>query len=340
MSTTTTTTAAAPKIATSLAAACDNTQLPGDDSKNKMGGSIENVEAYILANAPLKYSNNNNNASSSPADTNEENAKQLDKMIQMLVYRDGEGRTALHWSIALKNFDLARSLLEVAAKVNSEMKKSNNDNKGSENNNNDNNSLLFIAPWCLPPDGNSTTVLATACAVSAPLELISDLIFQATGMQSSVSSPQQSNQNQQQSKAMMTSTSSSSSQQQHPFISTPDAQGNTALHLAASRGNIKLVSYLVNNFSADPREQNKKGQTTLHRIVARGDTSSVEELLILMRRKYPMEVKKFVNCVDKNGDTALHYASMEENREIGEFLLRNGADRNIKNKNGKEFWQL
>jgi serine/threonine-protein phosphatase 6 regulatory ankyrin repeat subunit A/serine/threonine-protein phosphatase 6 regulatory ankyrin repeat subunit B len=91
---------------------------------------------------------------------------------------------------------------------------------------------------------------------------------------------------------------------------------------------------------ADPRVQNVRGQTALHRAVTKGEMALCETLISAVRKYFPTEVKKFVNSADKNGDTALHYASLEENREIGEFLLRNGATRELRNKGGKEFWQL
>lgn len=363
-----TNTTSSTKIPSSLAAACDNVERPNEP---KMG-TIEYVKAFILANAPLKFKASAAISSSltRPGERNEDAAEErttssssasneqqqeerkeqdtdafkeaaeLEKLIQMLIFRDGEGRTALHWAIALKNFDLARSLLQIAGQVQQQLLQYQSQQQQQNEQGNDDKNAFLIAPWSLPPDSNSTTVLASACAVSAPIELIAELIHLATGIKGvvaaggggSVDSVNVSKAQQQQQALQV--------QQQHPFIALPDSQGNTALHLAASRGNIKLVAFLVNNFNADLREQNKKGQTALHRIVARGDSNAVEEVLVMARKRFPNEVKKFVNCVDTNGDTALHYASMEENREIGEFLLRNSADRNIKNKNGKEYWQL
>jgi ankyrin repeat protein len=43
---------------------------------------------------------------------------------------------------------------------------------------------------------------------------------------------------------------------------------------------------------------------------------------------------------DVEGNTPLHYASMENNQELGEVLLRAGAIREKKNKEGKEFWEM
>lgn len=45
-----------------------------------------------------------------------------------------------------------------------------------------------------------------------------------------------------------------------------------------------------------------------------------------------------MNLQDKRGDSALFYASSDENEDIGVYLLRHGADRHLRNKEGKEFW--
>ena len=173
-------TTAPQKIASSLAAACDNVERPNEARM----GHIENVEAYILANAPLKFKNVSDDADQQTKDLAEQ-----EKYFFMLCHRDGEGRTALHWSVALKNFDLARSLLSIAGKMRSSdvyqkfisSSSSTNDKQNGSEGSIDSNNVL-TAPWALPPDSNSTTVLATACAVSASIEFITELILQATGL--------------------------------------------------------------------------------------------------------------------------------------------------------------
>ena len=127
--------------------------------------------------------------------------------------------------------------------------------------------------------------------------------------------------------------------------------GNSALSLAASRGNGSLLRLLLNHavvssvggntrLCCDLFCINKRGQTVLHRLVSRNNVSAVEEVISFCRKHHMKMTKRFVNCPDTNGDTALHYASMESNREMGEMLLKNGADRDTKNKQGRQFWQL
>ena len=91
--------------------------------------------------------------------------------------------------------------------------------------------------------------------------------------------------------------------------------------------------------------QNNRLQTALHRAVSKGSQEFVEELLSFVKKHLPAAgdaatVRNFVNAPDNQGNTVLHYASMENNEDMGKFLLRNGATRDAKNKKGQEFWQL
>jgi 26S proteasome non-ATPase regulatory subunit 10 len=116
------------------------------------------------------------------------------------------------------------------------------------------------------------------------------------------------------------------------------SSGNTALHSAASRAAKDIVRLLLEH-GADPLITSRMGLTPLHKAVPRGSIELAEELISHVRKTDLKNTKRFVNMQDANGDTALHHASAENNKEFGEMLLRNGADRVIKNKLGREFWQ-
>jgi ankyrin repeat protein len=151
-----------------------------------------------------------------------------------------------------------------------------------------------------------------------------------------------------------------------PYMASTDGAGNSALILAASKGSVAIVKKLL-ALGVDVLYQNKRGQNALHRAVSRGHLETAEELLSYSKRQLgsngkaadivlsvvaespdtgvasPSPVppyRKFVNCRDAQGNTPLHYASMENNKELGQLLLRYGADRTIRNNDGKEFWEL
>lgn len=119
------------------------------------------------------------------------------------------------------------------------------------------------------------------------------------------------------------------------------SSGNTALIAAASRGNLDAFKMLL-AAGGDPTIINSHGQTALHRAVNKGNADLVEEVIASVRKQQVSETSlvRFLNVQDSNGDTALHYAGMENNQEIGQILLRAGADRTRRNKQGKEFWEV
>ena len=65
---------------------------------------------------------------------------------------------------------------------------------------------------------------------------------------------------------------------------------------------------------------------SLHRAVYESDVYEVQKVL---------RSHDDVNRADKNGNTALHIASLKRNVNIIDSLLRNGADINIQNNNGR-----
>ena len=219
-------------------------------------------------------------------------------------YQDADGRTAFHWCVGLRNFTAAEQLLQLGARV-------------------------------CTHDKDGTTPLMSACAVDAPIAFIDRVVARAAEEASAMGGLV-------------------------PYMASTDGAGNSALILAASKGSVAIVKKLL-ALGVDVLYQNKRGQNALHRAVSRGHLETAEELLSYSKRQLgsngkaadiglsvvaeasPSPVppyRKFVNCRDAQGNTPLHYASMENNKELGQLLLRYGADRTIRNNDGKEFWEL
>ena len=121
------------------------------------------------------------------------------------------------------------------------------------------------------------------------------------------------------------------------YINMKDHVGNSALIAAGSRGHAATINLLL-TAGADFKAQNKRGQSALHRAVSRGSAEAVDALVVFAKKS--QQHRPMINLQDVQGNAALHYAAMENNQELGEVLLRSGALRELKNKEGKEFWQL
>ncbi len=140
-------------------------------------------------------------------------------------------------------------------------------------------------------------------------------------------------------------------------VNIQDKLGRTALHQAASRGNIDAINTLLSrgakinarsdsgwtalffvggvhcdvvkvlvDAGADINIQDKNGLTALHKAVSNKDIDLVKELL---------SNGADVNTQDKNGETALHDAVRGWNLDIVKELLSHDADVNLQNKDGE-----
>ncbi|KAI4165358.1 MAG: hypothetical protein LQ342_001226 [Letrouitia transgressa] len=81
-----------------------------------------------------------------------------------------------------------------------------------------------------------------------------------------------------------------------------DGQGRSVLHLAASRGNVDVVHYILTQRSVDVNAQDGSGQTSLHHAVRSRRAPSTIELLISNGADHRIQ--------DKTGRTALHSAAL------------------------------
>lgn len=110
-----------------------------------------------------------------------------------------------------------------------------------------------------------------------------------------------------------------------------------ALHVAAEKGHIETVQFLVERFGADVNVHDSDEQTPLHSLLQRRHDHRS------MRRKEDFDsVAEFLMrkgvCIDHpncNGDTALHFAVKSQFHRIAEMLLLTGMDALIKNKEGQ-----
>lgn len=127
------------------------------------------------------------------------------------------------------------------------------------------------------------------------------------------------------------------------IVNAAERTGSSPVQTAVCRGNEPLLAFLLEN-GGDFTVQNRLGQTALHRAASKGAYHLVEKLVLYSATHFGGEKtskhQKFVNTPDKQGNTALFYASMENNEEIGIFLLRHGANRDHRNKQGKFFFEV
>ncbi|EAY16335.1 ankyrin repeat protein, putative [Trichomonas vaginalis G3] len=108
-------------------------------------------------------------------------------------------------------------------------------------------------------------------------------------------------------------------------INEKDANGKTALHIAADSNSKDMVEFLISH-GANINEKDKYGFTALH-IVAENNNLELAELLIAHGAN--------INEKDKNGKTALHIAIENKCKETAELLIIHGANINEKDKYGK-----
>lgn len=110
------------------------------------------------------------------------------------------------------------------------------------------------------------------------------------------------------------------------LVNKQDHKGNTALHLATAQENLDLVGLLLER-DANVGVQNSDGITALNVAcsIAVKDSCKVESLLGVW-----INHGVDVNAQDSFGNTLLHTASINNNQEVVEFLLRSGAKVGVK----------
>ncbi|KAF7990242.1 hypothetical protein HCN44_000047 [Aphidius gifuensis] len=128
-----------------------------------------------------------------------------------------------------------------------------------------------------------------------------------------------------------------------PNLATDD--GQTPVHVAARHGNLTTLLLLLND-GGDPMFKSKNGETALH-LACRGCRSAVVSHLIeFVKEKKGADIATaYVNSLNNEGASALHYAAQIEpsevltigdDRAVARALLEGGADVSLQTRQAQE----
>eukprot|EP00210_Caulerpa_lentillifera_P004498 g4292.t1 len=106
-------------------------------------------------------------------------------------------------------------------------------------------------------------------------------------------------------------------------IRTLIEDGSNALHLAASRGFIRIMRELVKRDNALVHKMNKEQVMPLHEAALNAQVTAVQILL---------DNGADVTARDVYGSTPLHCAAFNDDNLLGRFLMARGADPDAKDK--------
>ncbi|KAJ3179825.1 hypothetical protein HDU87_002393 [Geranomyces variabilis] len=106
-------------------------------------------------------------------------------------------------------------------------------------------------------------------------------------------------------------------------IDNKTESGQTALHYAASKNHAEVVDALL-NAGADPSARDRYGQTPMHRAATRG--------WVRIARRLKEDTRAKVNVRDATGNTPLHVAAEDVQIDMIKYLLAEGADADVENK--------
>ena len=109
-------------------------------------------------------------------------------------------------------------------------------------------------------------------------------------------------------------------------VNLKDAIGRTSLHIAAEKGNMDVVMFLIEN-GANVNVADVNGNTPLVFIINKAGNLKVIQRLL--------EKGARVNVQNRTGETALMYAAWHGHSTIVQLLLENRADVTLKNRQGR-----
>jgi ankyrin repeat protein len=120
--------------------------------------------------------------------------------------------------------------------------------------------------------------------------------------------------------------------------------GQTALHLAASRGRAEVVQMLLQHnadHGAHSNIQGKDGRTALHLAASQGH---LEVVRILLQHSAAhcvlLEDGADVNRTKGDGSTPLHEAAMHGGLKVARLLVEHGANLDVEDKEGRTAVQV
>ena len=126
------------------------------------------------------------------------------------------------------------------------------------------------------------------------------------------------------------------------FISTP-------LMACTANGCSRIcVSLLQSSVQPDPFIKDNKEKHLLHLLVSKGHQRDDDQLFIGFEDQRPLfemvlnhkNIKLHINDQDSNGQTALHYAAARRDFYYIERLISKGADPELRDQFGRNFWDV
>lgn len=103
-----------------------------------------------------------------------------------------------------------------------------------------------------------------------------------------------------------------------------DNDGNTALHFAASNSRVEMTELLLESSKIRPDIKNDEGNTALHLAAKKNKL----DVVIKLGKKIDPNIR------NKQGLTPLHFAAENNNIKLVEYLIKNGADPTLGDKEG------
>lgn len=120
-------------------------------------------------------------------------------------------------------------------------------------------------------------------------------------------------------------------------VNACNEEGKTCLMISCEKGNYKMIElFLKENVKIDLRDNS--GKTALHYACMQSNLRIVSS--ILSRDFGKRKFRKRINRIDKDGNTPLHLAVQNNHYFIVNYLLLNKANKNIKNKEGKDAFDI
>jgi len=113
-----------------------------------------------------------------------------------------------------------------------------------------------------------------------------------------------------------------------------DTLNNTPLHYAARAGHHEVVKMVLER-GENVDSVNKLGMTPLSLAIAEPCRNRLERIVSLL-----LSANADVNIPNKDGNTPLHHAAMNQNLKILKLLLHGGGNLHLANRKGLTVWDL